>query len=190
MSNHQNVRRIVVPLRTREDVNWHQVDLLLMVLNNLQQFLVATDARDGVELPEMDGGVVSAAFATFAKATDRLDAILDDASRWDIKEINALHDSLIATQTAQQTFLAAQAKSANEILRPSFQCRPVLYASGDKFLAVWGDNPAIVGIGVTPASAMDDFDAAFYRTAQEQTKLVLEEQPIPPTVKPTRKKSK
>jgi len=184
-----NPNKLAVSLRTREDVTGHQIESVLLLLDHLRPFLVAPDAREGVG-PDMDGGAVMAAATTFAKATDRLDAILDDSARWDIKEINTLHEALIATHTAQQAFLAAQTKSASEIIRPSFQCRPTLYVSDGKFLAVWGDTPAIVGTGNTPNAALADFDAAFYRTSEEQVKLTFEE-PIPPTpltVKPTRKK--
>lgn len=183
-----NPQRVTVPLRTREDVTGQQVDLLLVILNNLQPYLVSRDVREGSS-PELDGGVVDSAVATFVKVTDRLDAILDDSARWDTKEFNVLTEAIVSAQKAHQIFLEAQTQSVREVVRPSYQCRPTLLVSEGQFVAVWGD-PAIVGVGNTPHEALLDFDAAFHRTPPEQTKIVTEE-PVPPTplsVKPTKKK--
>jgi hypothetical protein len=195
MSN-QNIQQRYVPLRTKEDVTEQQLNHLLTILHNLHPFLVPSNMLED-DNPALDGGAVSSAIATFAKVTDRIDAILDDPARWALKEVDELNGAILATQKAQQEFLAAQITSTREVLRPSFQLHPTLYVSDGKYLAVWGE-PAIAGVGDTPSAALLDFDASFNRTSEEQLQLeVTEATPeLPPesvpttplTVKPKRKK--
>lgn len=53
--------------------------------------------------------------------------------------------------------------------RPCAVFKPTLTQDGNAWLAVLGDLPTgVVGCGESPAAAMADFDAAFYKTAENE----------------------
>lgn len=62
--------------------------------------------------------------------------------------------------------------SAVEHGRPCAVFKPTLTQDGNAWLAVLGDLPTgVVGCGESPAAAMSDFDAAFYRSATSSKAL-------------------
>lgn len=61
--------------------------------------------------------------------------------------------------------------SAVEHGRPCVVFKPTLTQDGNAWLAVLGDLPTgVVGCGDSPAQAMADFDAAWYKSAAAETK--------------------
>ena len=201
--NMNQPQRAQVVLATKEVVTSQQVEMLLNVLDGIQPFLLAP-LREGDDAPELDGGVHSSASTTFLKATNRLDAILDDAARWSTDEQNIAQTAILKTQACQQKFLEQQTLAAREVRRPAFIYRPTVYTVDGSYFAVWGDatvtGGSIAGQGSTPNEAMLDFDAAFDRTSLEQVQFILEHHIAPPapdsepvpetplTVKPKKKK--
>jgi len=190
-----------VVLSTKEVVTSQQVQSVLEILAGIEPFLLVPLRHEDSDRPaDLDGGVACGAATTFLKATSRLDAILDDESRWGIKGHNDVQNAILRTQACQQTFLEQQSLAAKEIRRPSFIYRPAVYTHDGLFYAVWGDaaspDCSIAGAGETPEAALLDFDAAFKRVSLEQVTFILEhhtapQEPIPSTpltIKPSRKK--
>jgi hypothetical protein len=67
--------------------------------------------------PEYDGGVVAAAHTTFIKAMGRIDAILDDPARWDLRESDVagtMRKSICQQQAALDQVAAARVKGLHE----------------------------------------------------------------------------
>lgn len=183
---------------SREAAHSEQIACLLAVSHALQPYLLEHHRElDPLhKAPELDGGAQAAASATFIGVCKRLDEIISDSSRWNLEKHHELYSELVKTQQAQQAFLGTQQKAAEVVLRPSFQMKPSIAQVGNGFVAIFGDpnNPAlqIVGLGVTPEAALQDFDAAFARTPSKQIKLVAEnffEQQEKPQPKKGRKKN-
>lgn len=173
------------PVPSREATTAQQLSALLAICRTLEPWLLEPVVDAGQEAPELDGGVVAAAAATFIKTCDSLDRILDDSSRWDLKKSNELYDAIVESQKCQQSLLKAQTISAAEVQRPSVQIRPTVMVFQGGYLAFWGDpytaGACIYGKGTTPAAALQDFDAAFHRAPQDQVMLIFEAQQQPPT---------
>lgn len=172
-----NGNRTGIP--SRESTAEQQVHTALSVLHALLPYVLEPNREPGKEVKEMDGGVECAVVATFVKACNRLDAMLDDQSRWKLEDHDKLYEALIKTHESQQGFLKAQTDAADIVQRPSYQLRPVLAIDADNFyLAVWGDMTkagcALIGRGRTPAEALADFDAAFHRMPDEQFIVIAE----------------
>lgn len=174
-------------LPTRESITNFQVNTLLDIITALQPFVLLQPRDIGDKTPDLDGGVAASAATTLINATTTLDTLLADPERWTLGEVNTLYAALTKTQEAQQTFLGAQTKAATHVLRPSCIHQPVLFASGDRFIAVTGHvnvpGAYLAGEGKTPAEALLDFDAAFVRTTEEQRQIIFDthEEPIPST---------
>lgn len=172
-----NVNRTGIP--SRESTAEQQVHTALSVLHALLPYVLEPQREPGKEVKEMDGGVECAVVATFVKACNRLDAMLDDPSRWRLEDHDRLYDSMVKSHEAQQGFLKAQTDAANIVQRPSYQLRPTLAIDGDaQYIAVWGDitkaGCALIGKGRTPAEALADFDAAFHRMPDQQFIVIAE----------------
>lgn len=54
--------------------------------------------------------------------------------------------------------------AASEYERPSVLYRPRIYVNGDKWCALYGDDPqaGVAGLGDSPAEAMLDFDVTWF----------------------------
>lgn len=187
---------------TREMLVENQIETCLQVLECLKGYLLL-HTRDVEQQPALDGGAVSAGVATFMKACQRIDSILDSNESWKLDGHIAISKSILDVHEAQKKFLQEQAASAAEVRRPSYQLRPTLLSLGaEGFAAVWGDvstpGAALVGRGSTPKAALLDFDAAFERTPSEQLILMAEKNgidlestatpPTTPTTKQPRRK--
>lgn len=60
--------------------------------------------------------------------------------------------------------------AAQEHGRPSTVFKPTLTQDGNAWLAIYGDLPTgVVGVGDSPAAAMTDFDASWYKRTAEKT---------------------
>lgn len=167
-----------IPLK--EEITDRQLGPILAVLRELQPYLLEEVVEQGgtPASNEVDGGVESAAATTFLKACARLDAILEDESRWSMKTHNTLVAEMIKTQKAQQKFIEVQQASSENLQAPHFLLRPTLAIAADGYIAFWGNinapGEAIIGQGKTPNEALFDFDAAFERTPAEQIYLVAQ----------------
>lgn len=203
----QNPGLAAVP--TRESITSIQLTNILNVINTLNPFLLYTQHRDldsEVRGQKLDGEAALAGAATFIKCCERIDAIMADSGRWDLKAHDELYASIASVHKAQEDFLKAQTEAAKELQRPSFQLKPTVLGTSTEYVAFWGDplrpGAAIIGKGATPALALRDFDAAFDRTPESNIIAIAaskgielepfeEEIPQPPlTVKPTKKKGK
>lgn len=167
-----------VPLK--EELTDRMIGPLLAIIRELSPFLLEPTREPG-SVPtsdKLDGGVESAAAATFLKVCVRLDSLVDDGSRWTLKGHNTLVHELIRTQKAQRKFIEVQQQSSENLQAPHFLLRPTLAIAGDKFLAYWGSieevGRAIIGQGRTPEEALFDFDLAFQRTPEEQIYVIAE----------------
>lgn len=162
---------------SRESTAEQQVHTALSVLHALLPYVLEPQREPGKEVKEMDGGVECAVVATFVKACNRLDAMLDDPSRWRLEDHDRLYDSMVKSHEAQQGFLKAQTDAANIVQRPSYQLRPVLAQTLDNLYIAYYGNPQVdggclIGRGKTPKEALEDFDRAFERTTDEQFRII------------------
>ena len=91
------------------------------------------------------------------------DAVRSKISGGDIFE--AARQAFDISWYADQVKVSFQ-EAASEMTRPSVLFKPVLSQDGNTWIAVFGDMPTgVVGVGDTPAAAMYDFDAAWFRKA-------------------------
>lgn len=193
--NSQGVRNLQPVVTTPEMATRVQVDILLDLVHHLQPCCITPE--DG-SAGKLDGGTQSAAQAALIKVFDRIEKLVEADNRWSVDSVNGLIKEMTLVQQKQQVFLDEQSKSTSEVRRPSFQLRPNLFLHETLYYAVWGEfggPSSVVGSGTTPQEAMLDFDAAFFRRAEEQTRLEVEtappEEPIPETpvtFKPKKKK--
>jgi len=149
------------------DVTHQQIVTVLHVMGSLIPFVLKGAFRsegEVQEVRELDGGAACAAAASIIKASSRLDAILDDDSRWDVKHVIENQDKIRAAVDDQQELLRAQLEHIN---RPSTKLNPAvgfqpeegrwvaIHQSPDKNMI------PIHGVGATPEEALEDFDRAF-----------------------------
>lgn len=164
----------------KEELTDRMVGPLLAVIRELAPFLLEPTREPGSTptADKLDGGVESAAATTFLRTCARLDSIIDDASRWELKTHNTLIAEMVKTQRAQQKFIEVQRQSSENLQAPHFLLRPTLAITAGRYIAFWGNinvaGEAIIGQGDTPNAAFEDFDAAFERTPAEQIYLVAE----------------
>lgn len=167
-----------VPLK--EELTNSQIQPVLDIIGALSPYLLqeALEAGGTPKSGALNGEPACAAQATFIRACARLDAIIEDESRWSLKSHNTLIAEMVKTHRAQQKFIATQQESAANLQAPHFLLRPTLAISGGRYVAYWGDineaGRAVVGQGDTPNEALVDFDDAFDRTPEEQIFLVAE----------------
>jgi hypothetical protein len=169
---------------TREALTRSQLETLHTVIQALSPFLLGQDrhyffhqAEEQVD-KKIDGGVALSASLSFINVCSRIDAILEDKSRWDTSAHDKLYDAIAAVQKAQVDYLTAQADGAKMQQRPSVQFKPTIANDGTQFIAFYGDiekrGYAIIGVGETPQRALDDFDQRFLKTPQEQIIMAAE----------------
>jgi hypothetical protein len=184
-----------IPVTQKEQAVARNVSTLLDAIRGLAQTVSGTEATfsQGAVGGVTDGGVKLAIETSIIQACNRLDVILGEKGNWNNKVQEEMFRAVTKTHTLQHSFLEAQRLAAQTVLRPSFQWKPQLVNTGEEFLAVLGDlrNPAtsIIGRGPTPAAALDDFDAAFQRKAEDQL-TVQPETPTPAKAKKPRKNEK
>lgn len=175
----------------KEELTDRQIGPLLAVLRELAPFLLEPTREPGSTptADKLDGGVESAAATTFIRACARLDVLIDDAPRWELKTHNTLIAEMVKTQKAQRRFIEVQRISSETLQAPHYLLRPTLAITGGRYVAYWGSlaeaGQAVVGQGDTPEEALLDFDDAFQRTPAEQIYLVAEKTGVkldkPPT---------
>lgn len=160
----------------KESVSHQQIDQILGVVNCLRPYLLAAPELDGVTPPELDGGAVCAAATTFIKACNRLDIILDDAKRWDLSAHDALYESILKSQAVARELHQNQTITLQNMRKPSVKLRPEFTRVREFFVAYYGDlmdeGSLIMGRGLTPQEALDDFDAKFTTGVDGHFKII------------------
>lgn len=150
----------------------NQIDGLLRIVSAMTGALGVTHSvgldRSEPVLPEESR---AAAELTFWAACDQLQRIIKDSKRWNMdfqKSLEARSDSLFKQQ---EEFLAAQVAASKEVGKPHFKYRPEMKRIGTGgWICYVGDiekpdeGNCIIGIGPTPAEAVNAFDEQFYGT--------------------------
>jgi hypothetical protein len=169
------IKNMRTPLPSREFVTRAQLDNLLAVIGSAANvWLAATHPeREGANPTggKHDGGIAYAAEETVIKALDRLNALLTDNARWDMKLQDTL-EALLARMYSENTEVLKQTSYATALAcAPHTRFRPVLVKIGDEWIAAYGDTDKpeslICGRGPTPHLAMLSFDAAFLNGTPE-----------------------
>lgn len=146
-----------------------QIEVLLRAAMTMSN-IIETPPSDNVleKRNEPSGNVIDSVEATLIRICNRLDGILDDNSRWDLAHQRKVEAATERAHAEQIAFLAAQRAAAEEITTPHFKFRPNLsrLPNGSGWVAFIGDafgdpENALAGIGKTPKSAVDAFDAIF-----------------------------
>ena len=194
--NQNQKRQTVAILPAPEVVTEQQIHTALDVLLGLQAWMIPDkpgigEFSSGVPSDfRLDGEAAIAASTTFIKACARIDALLEDGTRWGLDVHKKLQESLEKNYAQQYEFLKAQTEASQALARPFFLMKPEFVQCPDGvFLAYVGDvsipGSGIMGAGVTPQAAAEDFDLAFARHAAEQLRL----QSVTPTPETKTKKS-
>lgn len=164
------------PLPSRELVTHQQFQTVLDVLGSLQPFLLLTQREMELGIPkELEGGIVASAATTFIKACDRLDTMLDDQSRWKLKENDELYAAMTAHYVGMSKVNEEQLKTFAQVQRPSHRLKPSVTTINGEFISFWGSpklpGGLVLGRGPTPEEALKDFDIAFSRKVDEQLRF-------------------
>lgn len=168
---------------SRDAVTAYQTATILSIVNTMGQFLAQPDidpAHPHKAGGAMDGGPRDSATVTFIKACERLDAILEDKSRWDLEIQRLMELQLVKLMNEQRIFLAAQTAASLALNTPTYLHQPKIINAGDgTFVALLGDpeHPACLGIGDSPEAACRDFDASFRGELTENQLKYLQEHP-------------
>ena len=147
---------------SREDLTGDQIHILLGVAGMLHSVLAGA-ASEG-SAPAVDGGARLAAEVTFNNVCSRLDAIVNDASRWDTTGHDAMQQGVLSLQRQSLQLLRAQTAATEEINTPHFRLKPTLFRlQNGGWAAIVGKHidHALVGTGATPEEAIVAFDLIF-----------------------------
>ena len=167
-----------INLPQRDMVVSVQVGTLLGIIGSLYPYAASTDRQES-QGGALDGGACMAASQTIVRACDRLDRILADDDRWNMRLQDTLEALMEKMYSANHEFLVKQAAAAAEGKRPSFQLRPQLVRASSGWAAIHGDlaklEDAIIGVGETPEAALAHFDAVFSGQSPDTVELLKEE---------------
>jgi hypothetical protein len=175
------------------------LELILRAAIPLMQFIANT--RDVVgEAPTVspvDGGVKSSVDVSLMGLCSRLDRIVADESNWSLtgyRQMEEQYSKLIQAHTAA---MEAQRKTNEMITRPHVRLHPTLVrldiGGWAAFTGDIGTDSAIVGIGDSPAGAMESFDRVFegllesatFKTDVETIEQKNEKTPMDPSTRST-----
>jgi hypothetical protein len=166
-------------LPNRDTVTAVQVTTLLNVVGMLSNVLCNQAYESIPGSHKLDGGPRIAAENTFINVCSRLDDILSDTGRWKFDFQDHL-EYLLGKLYAQETaFREAQTRVANEASTPHAIHKPVLLRTADDlYIAVLGDpadiDKSVIGLGSSPAEAMQAFDVVFNGGLPENMRLWLQ----------------
>lgn len=147
-----------------------------MVMRELQPYLLTEIADLGIERrPDLDGGAACAATSTFVKACSRLDDMLDDKLRWNLKENDELYQSITEQMKTASEVNRNQVEAIKRIQTPAVRLKPALTTVAGEFIAFHSTSNlpggTIIGKGKTPSAALEDFNAAFERIVEQQLRF-------------------
>ena len=146
-----------------------QVNILLGIAHGLLPFtmrggnLYFPGAEQGEGKPEMDGGVAMAAAVTVNNVCSRLDQILADDKRWTDHGTAEQSELIRQTLIEQRDLVRKQRELSDQLARPwrLLDARLGLASPTGPWCAISPTMPGlqpIMGIGDSPAAALDDFD--------------------------------
>lgn len=169
----QNIPFKNVPMTARDSVTATQINNVLNVAAVLYPYLANPPDSDPLAVSaKTDGEARAAALVTFFRACDRLEKILDDDPRWELRTQDTLEKALEEMYRTNTAFFVAQTRAADAVSRPSFMYRPTLIRADGCWAAVLGNQDdlknAVVGVGRTPEAAYVDFDAVFAGQTEAQ----------------------
>lgn len=177
-------------------VTGQQIRDLLSVVATLQPFFESRGGEPLLSTPaRLEGEAAIAVTTTLIQACARLDAIMADGERWSVEAESQILKTLQKNYEQQYEFLKAQTEGAKQVSRPMFLMKPQLAALADKsFIAYIGDISAhgcgLIGRGMTPEAAFNDFDAAFKREADKQISIDPGSVEPEPEIRPEPKRPK
>jgi len=166
---------LILRLTSRESITALQIQTLMSALTVLGSLRYRAPVDPvTASAPELDGGVASAMDVSMIKICDRLDTLVAEPTRWDLKiqcEMEAQLQKIYATHLEA---LEAQKEAFEDSRAPHKQLKPNFFRlEGNKWAAVIGNisdqKNAIVGIGGTPAEAMLDMETKFYQGDKQQS---------------------
>jgi hypothetical protein len=158
-----------ISLPARDNLTALQTNTLLSVMGQCLNALVNPMFRfssTDEEGPQLPGEAKIAVENTIINTCARLDEILNDPTRWDLKLQDSLEAGALEIQAAHKDLIEAQAVAIKNLDCPHVRFKPTLFRLVSKdWLALLGDikdlDNALVGIGTTPAEALRNFDLAF-----------------------------
>lgn len=153
-----------IPIPSRDQVTQIQVGTVLSAIATMIPLIhIRLDDVDG---GAMDGGTKAAVSASLITACRRLDTLMEDNSRWDLKEHTNLEKQLANLYHEHARVLKMQQQQIEYLARPHARHNPQLgRLPNGSWIAILGDvndiDNSIVGIGDSPAQALDAFDIMF-----------------------------
>jgi hypothetical protein len=162
-----NPRNPGVTLPSRDNSVSQQMGAVLSALTTLGALRsMLKDAEvEPAQGGKSDGGTAMAVESSIISACNRLDTMIAESSRWDVTTLGRIEDRMIALYEQQAQMFKAQEKLAVNVSAPHSFMHPGLIRLGDgRWAAVKGDpeqTNSIIGLGDTPAAALENFDAVF-----------------------------
>lgn len=155
-----------VTILARDSITNIQVNTLLQITNSLSILLLNPTREASEGGPELDGGVIAAAEATFIKCCATLDNVLEEKNRWSMDMQNILEFQLGQAYASQTEFYKAQTALTNLAQSPHHRYKPTLAPTTDgSYIAFIGSindlEHSIYGLGESPEAAMRAFDEVF-----------------------------
>lgn len=165
MSAHSGLPHKNLSLPSRDSVVSFQVNTLLQIAGCLGAFVANSRTDDSVGGAN-DGGARMSAELSFSKVCARLDAIVDDSSRWDMSQQDLLEKTLLQAYDENIEAIRLAAAAAKSQAAPSTRFKPgLLFLPKLGWCAILGDmnnlESCVIGYGATPEQAMLSFDVNF-----------------------------
>jgi hypothetical protein len=119
--------------------------------------------------PALSGESKAAVEVVLWRVCDQLERIVTDPNRWNTTFQKGLELRAESLFKQQQEFLAAQIAASQEVSKPHFKYRPEMKKlQGGGWICFVGDiekpeeGNCIIGVGQTPAEAVEAFDEQFH----------------------------
>lgn len=179
--NKKQAPRQILSIPPRDSISSLQVGTLLNALGltgSMLRQLSEIDYDDDSGKParqSMSGECKLALETTLINTCSRLDSLMNDTARWDIKVQDTLEGAQRKIIAEQIKFSRAQTALSESIKAPHYERRPHLAQAGRNglWLAIEG-NPenlldCIVGVGRSPEEANEAFDYFFKTGSHTET---------------------
>lgn len=162
-------------MASREIVTRYQLDSLMQVLGMsssvLAHFLRMDPSTDKLTPCETEARI--SIENTVRSACERLDSIMKEDSRWSMDFQLEAEKKFSEAQVLNNQLLEKQRDAAAEISSPHFRYRPTMLRLVDgSWCAFLGNidfmEQGVVGVGSSPAEAIEAFDDAWHGVANEK----------------------
>lgn len=171
----------IQPPAGRDTITLIQMQSLLSAVNAYMAFLSNAnfEQEHSPHKGPIDGGVKMAAENTFVKLCNRVDAMMDDDSRWNMEAQIDLEQSLMILYADQRAFIKHQREAVALMKSPHNRFKPLLVKLDNGSWAAFYGDPAneaasIVGVGGCPEEALANFDDVFSGKNYEQNKQTMD----------------